>query len=76
MKKIVPKLKISKEFVEAIKEGLRVVALAIIPVLADSLGRGEVNIQLILVTGAIAFLRFIDKWLHNSGVAEKGLTRF
>lgn len=69
-------MKISDALLEAIKEGLRVVVLAVIPLLADSLGKGAVDWQLIEVTGVIALLRFIDSWLHGSGTAEKGLTRF
>lgn len=64
------------DFIEALKEGARVAVLACIPVLIDSLGRGEVNYQLVLITGLIALLRFADSWLHKSGVAEKGITRF
>ena len=66
----------NEALLEALKEGGRVVALAIIPLVADSLGKGAIDWQLILVTGVIALLRFIDSWLHQSGVAEKGLTRF
>ena len=63
-------------FIEALKEGLRVVVLAIIPLLIDSLGKGIIDWNLIAVAGMIAFLRFVDSWLHQSGVAEKGITRF
>lgn len=69
---------ISDALKEALKEGLRVVVLAIIPLLADSLGKGAVDWQLVLVTGAIALLRFVDSWLHNNAPAgvSGGLTRF
>lgn len=65
-----------KEVTEALKEGARVAVLAVIPVLIDSLGRGEVNWTLVLVTGATALLRFLDSYLHKSGIAQKGITRF
>jgi hypothetical protein len=63
-------------FVEALKEGLRVVVLAVIPLLIASLTNGAIDWKLVGVTGAIALLRFADSWLHQSGVAEGGLTRF
>lgn len=71
-----------KPLTEAVKEGLRVVALAVLPVLVDSLTQGEVNWRFIAITGAVAALRFIDAWLHEVGKEEKnklmegGLTRF
>lgn len=66
----------NKELLSAVKEFFRVVVLAIIPVLIDSLNNGSVNVNLVLVVGAIAGLRFVDKLLHKTGVAEGGLTRF
>ena len=65
-------------FVEALKEGARVCVLAIIPLLIEMLGKGAIDWTLIAVTGAIALLRFLDKYLHlegEPGVAD-GLTRF
>jgi len=64
------------EFKEALKEGARVLVLAIIPLLIDSLNKGEIDWTFILITGTIAVLRFIDSWLHKTGIAEKGITRF
>jgi hypothetical protein len=69
-------IKISDSLKEALKEGARVVVLAIIPLLADSLGKGAIDWQLIGVAGAIALLRFVDSWLHQSGVHSGGLTQF
>ncbi len=63
-------------FLEALKEGGRVVVLAVIPLLVDSLGKGAIDWHLVLITGAVALLRFTDSWLHQSGVAQGGLTRF
>lgn len=61
---------------EAVKEALRVVVLAIIPVVIDSLNKGEVDIKLVVTVGVVALLRFVDSWLHESGTAKLGLTRF
>ena len=67
---------------EAGKEALRVVLLAVIPVLITSLEKNEVDVRLLAVVGAIAFLRAIDKWLHEWGKINdddsvaKGITRF
>ena len=61
---------------EAVKEGLRVIVLAVIPVVISSLSSGAVDWKLVLTAAAVAALRSIDSWLHNSGVAEKGLTQF
>jgi hypothetical protein len=72
----------NKVYVESIKELLRVVVLAVIPVLIDSLNTGEVNLRVLFVVGAVAGLRFIDKLLHEYGKEEnnetliKGITRF
>lgn len=64
--------------IEAGKELLRVVVLAIIPVLIASLEAGLIDWRLIVVTAGIAFLRGVDKYLHlkaPEGLAG-GLTRF
>lgn len=73
--------------IEAAKEGLRVVVLAIIPVLIIGLENG-MDWRLVWVTGAIAGLRFVDKYLHESSkeapiderntglLGERGLTGF
>lgn len=66
----------SKNVKEAIKEGLRVVVLAVIPILIDSVTRGSVDVRLIVITAIVAGLRFVDKWLHESETATKGITRF
>ena len=64
--------------ISALKEAGRVVVLACIPLLIDSLAKGIIDWNLILVTGVIALLRFLDKFLHEQapeGVAG-GLTQF
>lgn len=57
---------------ESIKEPLRLLVLAIIPLAIayfTEIGYEWAGILIII-------LRFIDKYLHESGTAEKGLTRF
>jgi len=67
-----------EKFKEAVKEGLRVVVLAIIPVLIDAVTAGAVNWNIVAVAGMIALLRFIDKYLHEMEPEGKagGLVRF
>lgn len=66
----------SSELQEAVKEFFRVIVLAVIPIFINSLNNGSFDWRLVLTVGAIAGLRFVDKLLHKTGVAEKGLTRF
>lgn len=71
-------MKLSEALISALKEGARVVVLAVIPLLIDSLSAGEINWRIIAIAGVIALLRFLDKFLHEQepeGVAG-GLTRF
>ena len=61
--------------IEASKEFARVCVLAVIPIAIDGLANNYIDWRLIGVTAAIAGLRWIDKYLYESG-HEKGLTRF
>jgi len=64
--------------IEALKESGRVVLLAILPLLIASVEKGEFDLKAIGVVAGLAFLRFIDKYLHlneKNGVSG-GLTRF
>lgn len=72
-----------KYLIEAAKELLRVVVLAMVPLLISYLEQGVgIDYRAILIVGGIAGLRFIDKALHeygkdnDSAAAVKGLTRF
>lgn len=76
-----------KSFIEAIKEGLRVVVLGVVSYLLtvgviDNLihtylgTRIDLSAQVIIVGAATSVLRGIDAWLHETGKMEKGLTRF
>ena len=71
---------------EGLKELLRVVLLAVLPLLVSSLEMGRVDVKVLGIAAAIAFLRAGDKLLHEWGKEEstkkiehwatKGLTRF
>lgn len=67
---------------EAILSGLRVVVLAIIPVVIVLLEGGEENWKVIAVTIAVAGLKALDEYIHTLGKNResetliKGLTRF
>ena len=68
--------------VEAIKQAGRIVLVAIIPLVINQLNSSSIDWKAIGVTGAIALLMAIDKYLHLEGKATgsesltKGLTRF
>jgi len=75
-------MKYQAELLEALKEALRVVFLAIIPIVIVQVETGVFDYRVILVTGALALLRFTDKALHEIGKAngnedlKGGITRF
>lgn len=66
-----------KAIIEAVKEFFRVVVLAIIPILIDSITSGNFNWKIIGIAGAVAGLKCIDKLLHEVGVEResKGTTK-
>lgn len=66
----------NKALLESLKELLRVVLIAVLPVLYTSLDQGTVDWKAVGIVAVVAGLRAVDKWLHESGVADKGLTRF
>lgn len=62
---------------EAGKEAGRVVLMAVIPVAVLSLEKGELNLRAIVLTGAIALLRALDKWVHeNPKIKANGILPF
>lgn len=69
-------MKMNESLKKAIKEALRIVVIAIIPIIIDGINKGEISPLLVGSAAAIALLRFIDKLLHETGIAEKGITRF
>ncbi|MCL5018877.1 MAG: hypothetical protein M1426_00135 [Patescibacteria group bacterium] len=62
---------------KALKEPLRdlgrTVVLAIIPVMVDSLNKGQLDLRTVLVVGVIAGLRFVEKFLYEKGKIERSL---
>lgn len=60
-----------EQFISALKEGLRVVILAVIPVLVLGLESGNLDVKAVSIVGIIAGLRFVDKFLHEKGKEEK-----
>jgi len=60
-------MKFNKDaFIEAIKEPLRLLALAIVPFVITYFA--ELPQQ--WAVGAVVVLRFIDKWLHEIAIAQ------
>jgi hypothetical protein len=59
----------SHQVVETLKEFLRIVLIAVIPVVIDGLQTGVVNWQIIAVAAGVAALRALDKFLHEGNVA-------
>lgn len=68
--------------INALKELLRVILLAVIPVLITSVEDGSLNWKVVGTVAILAALRFADKLLHEYGketkkdVLIKGITRF
>lgn len=73
---------IPKPLLEALKELLRVVLIALIPVIILQIQDAQIDAEALVVVAVIAGLRFVDKFLHeigkerNSEKLIKGLTRF
>lgn len=71
-----------KPYVEALKQGGRIFLVAVVPLLITQLNSESVNWKSIFITGAIAVLMAVDKFLHEEGKLTgsenliKGLTRF
>ncbi len=59
----------------AIKQGLRIVLIAIIPLLITGLQSGVINWQTIVVTATITLLMSLDKFVNKwDGTSWKGIT--
>lgn len=61
---------------EALREFLRVVVLAVIPVIIVSLEANQVDVKSVAIVGVVAGLRFVDKYLYESKTTKHGLTQF
>lgn len=77
----------SKSLTEALKRGARVLLLAIVSYLGTAGviagivawftgNKMDLAAQAQVVTVLTTLLTIVDSYLHESGVAEKGLTRF
>ncbi len=59
-----------KDLIEAVKEGLRVFLIAVIPLVIIELNEGGLfDFRTILVAGLISLLRFVDSFLHESAMS-------
>lgn len=71
-----------KPIIEGLKQGARIFAVAVIPLLIDQLTRDSINWRAIIITGVIAVLMAVDKALHlegkleNNDALKRGLTQF
>ena len=81
--RLMAKLKLQNPIKEALLAALRIVVLAVIPLIVSYLEAGkEVDWRLIAVTATIALLKAVDEFIHTVGKNEKdeglikGLTRF
>lgn len=54
----------------------RIALVAVLPILITSVESGNVDYKIIATVAVVAVLKAVDRALHESGVAEKGLTRF
>jgi len=67
---------------ESLKEFGRIALIAIIPILISQLESGKIDWKIMVIAGAIAVLKAIDKGIHvygketNNKSIEKGLVRF
>ena len=53
---------------EAAKEFLRLILIAVIPVVIDSLQKGNLELRTIIVVAVVAGLRAIDRYLYKAEV--------
>ena len=71
-----------QEFIEGVKEFLRIALIAVLPVIIAQLETGAIDIKMIGVLGLVAFLKALDKFVHefgkekNNKMLERGITRF
>ncbi len=65
-----------KALIEGLKELLRVGVIAVIPILIAGLEAGQVDWKLVLISGIIAVLKGLDKFIHKTESETKGLLPF
>lgn len=67
----------TEEFKKALLDGGRVMVLSVIAVMIASIQQGQViDLKVLWMAALVAVLKFLDKYLHESGVADKGIVRF
>lgn len=55
----------NSNILEGVKELIRVILLAIIPVVYLSVEQGQVDWRAVALIGVVAGLRAVEKWLHK-----------
>lgn len=61
----------NEALVKGLKEFSRVILIAILPVIIDSLERNILDWKVVLVAVAIAALKAVDRGMHEYGVLEE-----
>lgn len=63
--------------IESAKEFGRILVIAILPILVDSLTSDKFSLRGVLIALTVAALRAADKWVHeNPGIKAKGILPF
>ncbi len=64
-----------ESFTAGLKELLRTALFAVIPLLISQLQLGKIEIQTVVVAGAIAILSGLSEWLHKDAMNQPKATR-
>lgn len=67
--------------IEAVKEWLRIVLIAVLPIIMTSInpqtGEVAINWQMVYGVALLATLKALDKWIHNNpSIKSNGLLPF
>jgi hypothetical protein len=52
---------------EGVKEGVRLLMIAVLPVVISQLGQGSIDYKAIAIIGIIAILRGVEKYFYELG---------
>lgn len=63
-------------YIEGLKELARIALIAVVPILISGLEAGKLDWKLVLVSGVIAILKAVDKFVHKSELKANGLIPF
>ena len=63
-------------YIEGLKELARVALIAVVPIIISGLEAGKLDWKLVLVSGVIAILKAVDKFVHKSDLKANGLIPF